>query len=238
MVAGAVKRRRRKKPGGANEGEDGPLLASPSDAAPKQSDDVQCTVFGPKSARPGDQFLMQVFAHLAEQAGELQETAKGWDESAERFGTKQLGRNVERGRQLFFGLQMPGLTVDEQEQTLTWMGEVDSVQFGVTVPEEFAPKSIIGTLNFGVVNDEGVRVPTGHVKLMFKVAPAETPQAAPVAAAQALAPAAPLEQTCVLHKRAFISYASPNRAEVEKRVQMLRVEGIECFIDVMTFAPA
>jgi hypothetical protein len=209
----------------------------------KEGDDVQCTVFGPKSARPGDQSLMQVFAHLAEQAGELAETAKGWDESAERFGSKQLGQNIERGRRLFFGLQMPGLEVDEQEQTLTWRGEVDSVQFCVTIPKEFAPKNVVGTVTFGVVNDEGVRVPTGHVKLMFKVVAAEAPQVVAAAAAQAAArptapaPPAPLEQTCVLHKRAFISYASPNRAEVEKRVQMLRVEGIECFMDVMTFQP-
>src|SRR5205085_9916407 len=127
-------------------------LAATAAGTTKQSDDVQCTVFGPKSARPGDQFMMQVFAHLAEQAGELEETAKGWDEGAERFGSKQLGQNIERGRQLFFGLQMPGLEVDEPEQTLTWRGEVDSVQFCVTVPEGFAPKNVLGTLTFGVVN--------------------------------------------------------------------------------------
>jgi hypothetical protein len=38
-------------------------------------------------------------------------------------------------------------------------------------------------------------------------------------------------------ERAFASYASPDRAEVLKRVQVLRVAGIDCFQDVLDLEP-
>ena len=205
----------------------------------KESDEVHCTAYAPPSAQPGDGLLVQVFAHLEEQAGELDALAAGWDPNARRYGSKKLSGRIERGRELLFSLQMPGLEIDESSQSLVWNGEVDSVTFGVNVPADFKPKMVIGTVTVAVVNAEGARVPVGHLKFAFKVAAADAPQPAATAPVQVptQAPAAVPEQSYVPHKRAFISYASKNRPEVEKRVQMLLAEGIECFMDVLTFRP-
>lgn len=205
----------------------------------QQADEVHCTAYAPPSARPGDQFLVQVFAHLEEQQGELDARAAEFDPSARRFGSKKLSAAVERGRELLFSLQMRDLLIDEPSQPLVWNGDIDSVMFGVTVPEGFQPKPVIGTVTVAVVNAEGARVPVGTLKFSFQVVAADAPQAATPAPAQAQAPAPAhvSEQSYVPHKRAFISYASQNRPEVEKRVQMLLAEGIECYMDVLTFKP-
>jgi hypothetical protein len=201
--------------------------------ATRQADEVHCTAYAPPSAQPDDSFLVQVFAHLEAQAGELDALACGPDPTARRYDSKKLSEAIERGRELFLTLQMPGLEIDEPTQSVVWDGEVQCVAYGVTVPADFKPKTILGKVVVAVVNAEGARVPVGHLKFMFKVTAADAPQAAPPA--QTSAPAA--EQSYVPHKRAFISYASENRPEVAKRVQMLQAQGIECFMDVLTLKP-
>ncbi|HEV3469795.1 MAG TPA: TIR domain-containing protein [Pyrinomonadaceae bacterium] len=207
-------------------------------------DVVHCTVFSPPQAAPGDMFLVQVFAHLAEQAARLEEIAKSSWEGTRRGGSQRMGEFA-RGQQLAFTLQMPGLEVDEETQLLVWDVADDFVpfvQFGVSVPEDCKPRSIFGTVTYSRVTEEGALVPVGHIKFGFKVA-AAAPQAAAVAAVQVAAPPASAPavtlpprapgQKQVTHRKAFISYCSKDLAEVSERVQMLRAEGVECFMDVL-----
>ena len=131
----------------------------------KKEDEVHCTVFAPLAATPGDGFLVQVFAHLAEQAAQLAAMATEADEDSKARGTKKLDKLIERGKELVFSLNMPGLEIDEPSQSLIWQGEIDSVQFGVTVPEQCKLGSIIGTVRICYES-----VPIGHVKFKFKIA--------------------------------------------------------------------
>src|SRR5260370_258705 len=120
---------------------------------------------------------------------------------------------------------MPGLEVDEPSQSLIWHGEIDSVQFGVTIPEQCKLGSIIGTVRVCYET-----VPVGHIKFKFKIA----------AAAQQAEEAVPLPappKSFVRYKQAFISYASPDRPEVLKRVQMLKTANINFFQDLLTLEP-
>jgi hypothetical protein len=260
MVAGAIKKtRKRKKKGEADDDEDAPVSVAQSGVAAHGAaatggaqviaDEVECTVFGPKSAHPGDTFILPVFAHLAEQEGELEELAAVY-EAAKLSESKSLDQKIERDSKLYFSLQLPGLSIDEQDMSLIWKGKVNSVEFGVTVPKEFEPKNVIGTVIVCITAAEVARVPIGHIKFMLKVTapeatqaatvasaqlPAQTPPAQPAASAQTMA--APLEQNYVSHKKAFISYSSKNRLEVDKRVQGLLAAGIECFMDKMTLKP-
>jgi hypothetical protein len=226
--------------GGAAQAADGAFATG----APKQSDKVYCTVFGPKSAPPGAKFITQVFAHLKEQEGELAAlAARCVGDDAERFvSSKRMGREIARDTEIFFRLEMEGLEVRTPEQTLFWDGVIDSVTFDVKVPGDFKPGEVLSNVIFGVVNDEGERVTIGHVNFMFEVA-AEAPVASlPGVATAVAAPPAVAEvgrpvQTLVEHKRAFISYASEDRDEVLKRVQGIKATGTECFMDKMTFKP-
>jgi hypothetical protein len=74
-------------------------------------------------------------------------------------------------------------------------------------------------------------VPVGHLKFKFKVAGDATASAqAPVAEPE---PAGSL----VRYRQAFISYASEDRSEVLKRVQMLNLAKIKFFQDLLTLEP-
>ncbi|MDQ3920521.1 MAG: toll/interleukin-1 receptor domain-containing protein, partial [Acidobacteriota bacterium] len=185
-----------------------------------------CTVFAPPSAAPGDGFLVQAFAHLREHASQLLEIAGASIIDPKQMGSKRLTVTVERGGELTFFLAMPGLEIDEPTQAITWDGEISSVEFGVTVPETFRPKTLFGTITLSYES-----VPIGHVKFMFKVA------AEPACEKAEPPPAEPPSQSFVRYKQAFISYASEDRAEVLKRVQMLKTVRINFFQDILSLDP-
>jgi hypothetical protein len=70
-------------------------------------------------------------------------------------------------------------------------------------------------------------VPIGHVKFSLGVE----------RAARAAAEPRPTGDEACRYRRAFISYASADRPKVLPRVQMLRVQGIDFFQDLLTLEP-
>jgi hypothetical protein len=196
--------------------------AQPPEAA--TADRVDVTAFAPPSVAPGDVFLVQIFAHLPLDAAEAEALARGFDPTARRRAFKSLEAAVPRGARLAFHLAMPGFDVDDPTQALVWSGRTEAVQFGVAVPEDFARRAVVGSV---VVSLDSV--PIGHVKFTLAIEGHAT-----------AAPARPLEPAgdeARRYRRAFISYASPDRAKVLPRIQMLRVQGIEFFQDLLNLDP-
>lgn len=188
-------------------------------------DEVTCSVFSPREASPGDSFLVQVFAHLAEQADQLPALARQSGEGAEARGSKKLDRTVERGTELSVTLFMPGFEIDEPSQSFVWDGEINLVPFGVTVPEGRKPSTAVCTVNVCQST-----VPIGHLKFVFRVT---APGAQPTPAQARPAPAGDF----VRYRQAFISYASADRAEVLRRVQMLALVKLKYFQDLLDIEP-
>ena len=187
------------------------------------SDSVDCTVFAPPAVPMRDSFMIQVFAHLQEQAAEAQKLAQQFDREAEARGFANLEIEVERGSKLTFHLVMSGLEIDEPQQTLVWRGSPASVQFGGTVIKGHPGGNVIGTVT---ISQAGV--PVGHIK--FKLTVTANKQSCD----RKLRPAGDVARH---YERAFVSYASQDRDEVLKRVQMLARLGIEYFQDVLTLEP-
>ena len=185
----------------------------------EEDEEVRCTVFAPYEAAPGDGFLVQAFAHLADQVHLLSEIAKQASRDTGPRGSATLG-DIVRGEKLGFDLDMSGLEIDEPSQSLDWLGKTDSVIFGVTVPKTFEPRSINCKLS---VSRHGV--PIGHIKFNFKIS--AEPQAAKETTLNS-------HQNFVAYKLAFISYASADRSEVMKRVQMLDLAKIRYFQDLLS----
>jgi hypothetical protein len=194
----------------------------------QQADEVHCTVFAPPAARPGDMLKVQVFAHLEEQAKLLAALAAERDEEAREGGSEALKGQIERGKELTFTLDMPGLKVKESERSLVWNGEPDSVRFTVTVPEDSKPKVVWGTVEILYES-----VPVGEVEFKFKVLGDAAQEVAPVVAPVVAPP--PAEQTEVMFTKAFISYSRKDSEMVLEKVQMLEAQGIQCYLDMMTF---
>lgn len=217
LGVGAYPRRRRRE-------EIGETAADAVEAAVE--DEVSSTVYSPAEAQPGDAFLVQVFIHLLEQAEGLDEIAKEADEEARRRITSKLKQKIKRGTELAFHLSMPGLEIDEPAQSCVWEGEPVWVQFAVTVPPDHKPKNIIGTV---IVSEN--TIPLGHLKFKFRIGGAVA-EGVPAMSSQPSVAA-----NLIRYKQAFISYASKDRGEVLKRVQMLNVVKLKFFQDLLTLEP-
>ena len=196
--------------------------ATPVPAIDIRALSVAC--FAPPAVEPGAAFLVQVFAYLPEEARLVASLAREFDELAQRRGTARLESTVSIGERLAFELRIPGLLVDDSVQSMVWIEGPQSVQFGVSVPQDFPPGTVIGTVT--ISRDS---VPIGHLK--FKVTVRE-PGAMP-------GPVAESAPTHGMHRyrRAFISYASADRNEVLERTQMLAAVRIEFFQDLLTLDP-
>jgi hypothetical protein len=184
---------------------------------------VDCTVFAPSAASPGDAVMVQVFAHTPEQSEAAAAQAREFDLEAERRGVATLETEVADGTRLTFDLALPGLLVDEPVQTLVWRRRPASVQFGVVVPEDRNAGTVIGKVT---VSQEGI--PVGRIR--FKLDIAEVVEAA-------AAESAPTGDDAHRYALAFISYASPDRGEVLRRVQTLKSVGIRYFQDLLDLDP-
>lgn len=202
----------------------------------KKADKVQCTVYAPEQAAPGDPFQVQVFAHLAKQAGELAALAAKADAEARDRGSHALSEPIERGTKITFALKMDGLKVNGRKKSLVWDGTVNFVQFAVDVPEDFLPdgvdeKQVRGEVKiyYGEEN-----APVGEIMFLFKVVRegATLPEAA--------APTRP-EQRHHVYEYAFVSYCSDDLEKVllglRGMVRRWEQEGISYFFDRRNIKP-
>ena len=185
------------------------------------ADSVQCTVFAPPSAAPGDSILVQVFVHLPEEADDARAIATELDTEASRRAFRSLEAPVPAGSRLEFELRLGELEIDDPFASLVWRRRTEAVQFGVAVPSRTPTGTVIGTVSVSVDS-----VPVGHVK--FKLAIER--HAVPV-------PSEPQGEDASRYRFAFISYSSRDRDEVLRRVQLLSIVGIRYFQDVLSLEP-
>lgn len=185
-------------------------------------DPVDCTVFASPVAAPGQHLLVQVFAHRPEHGDTAAIMAREFDSATTRRGFRRLEIDVERGSELRFQLDMPGLAIDEPTQTLRWNGTPASVQFGVSVPAQLRSGTVIASLRVDLDT-----VPVGILKFKLNVE----------SAVQVPPQREPRGDVAYTFHKAFISYASSDRTEVLKRVQILRQLQIDFFQDILSLEP-
>jgi len=252
IVAGALPRRRKKEGEGDDEPE--PLVVPPPVPAPAseparaflrgaaapnviavragkegdesnaQQDLVECSVFAPPAVARGATPMVQVFAHLREQAEEAARMAAEFDEAAKRRAVKTLSSKIARGSELMFDLTIANWQISDPVQTLVWNGNAESAQFIVDVPPDCKPGNVAGKVTVSQNS-----VPLGHISFILKVAESAEP-----AKPQEIAPAG---NDAKRYSYAFVSYASADRSDVLERVQMLETMGIKYFQDVLSLDP-
>ena len=200
-----------------------PPVAREDETESGRTDDVVCSVFAPASVARSGPFLIQVFAHVEADRQRVTDLAASYDASASPRGSTSLDPGFVRGAQLTFALTLKGAEVDEPAvQSLRWLGLPRSVQFSASVLEGYRGGSIIGTVT---VSDHGA--PIGHLKFVVSLAREEDDQLTP----------GPAVGAWHRYRHAFISYASGDRAEVLKRVQMLDRVSIDFFQDLLSLEP-
>jgi hypothetical protein len=184
-------------------------------------DRVECSVFGPPAVPPDGTALVQVFLHLPEQVESAKFIASAMDVSTTLRGTRSLEVEIKRGARVDISLAVNRSSVDEPVQSVVWQGQPVFCQFLVTIPagtsgQNFFPivrvsidGSLVGCIKFRISSD----------------ASAASPQSIP------------LGDYAHRYENAFVSYATKDRKEVLKRVQMLNAMKIKFFQDVLSLDP-
>ena len=189
----------------------------------KRAEDVWCTVFCPSRCAAGDTVMVQVFAHLEGQSGIARAAAHERDETTTFRATAELNEPIGRGEELSFVLSIADAIVKPPLRTMRWRGVPAAVQFAVTTPHSTAATALIGTV---YITQGGV--PFGEVT--FRVGLVDN--------ADVSRPVQPARQGAFRrYHRAFVSYASEDRVEVLKRVQMLSRLSIRYFHDLVSLEP-
>jgi TIR domain/Carboxypeptidase regulatory-like domain len=218
IVGGAVPRRRRRE----EEEEDAEEPAGDAVSGEAAGDEVSATIYAPPQAKVGSNFLVQVFAHLPEHAEEIKKAVAAQNQSAVEQDATVLDEKVERGSRLTFALQMLGMQVDEPVQVHKWKGDALEVSYIVLVPKDFPPGESFGKV---IISLDGIPIGRLHFKTEI------------VSAATEVAATKPTAGQMTFYKTAFISYASKDRPEVLKRVQMLKAQNIPFFQDMISLNP-
>jgi TIR domain len=194
-----------------------------SESAPVTIDIVSVSAFAPESARAGDQILVQVFLHCPNDAATARALAQQADPETRPRGAVSLETEIARGQKVGVALEASGLTVDQDIQYLTWRGDPRACGFLVSLPPEAAGRQHHVRVR---VTLESVLV--GELRFTLRVA----------ARGEAVVPALTMRgEWAKRYRHAFLSYASPDRAEVVKRAMMLKAVGIDFFLDLLSLDP-
>ncbi len=186
-----------------------------------EADLVDCSVFAPPAAPPGETIMVQVFLHTAKQAERAQFMATVMDTAAALKGVQTLQTEIRRGARVTVTLAAKGLDIDEPQQIIVWRGEPVFAQFLVTLPEGCDAATFHSVVRIAV--DGGL---VGRIAFAIR-ADAKAAMPRSVAAGE----------TARRYNHAFLSYASADRKEVLKRAQVLKAAGVSFFQDILSLDP-
>jgi hypothetical protein len=182
----------------------------------ERADAVHLTVTSPETVQPASWFILDVWAHLWQERDEIVRRAReaaGKQEIAVRQKGPVL---VPGGCVLSVRLRIEGMEIETAEDTIVWRGEAGNASFVVRVPEDAAEGPRRGEV---AIWTNGLLRMTMYFQLRV---------------ASATSDVTSLQHDERPLRKAFASYASPDRDEVFKRVQGMRkvAPGIEVVVDV------
>ena len=176
-------------------------------------------MYAPRCVSRGETFLVQVFAYLAPDTQAVDDLARTFDTRARRRAYTCLDLAVRHGQRLTFHVMAEGCSIDQPVRHVVWAGRTAPMQFAMHIDPRFARNAIIGKVSICL---DGV--PVGHLvfTLAIRVTGNDGRQA---------------DVSARVYRQVFISYASADRAEVIKRVQMLSTLRINYFQDILHLDP-
>ncbi len=185
-----------------------------------KTDKVHFLVASPPAAPPGRKFIVDVWAHLERQRAEVERRVR---QARPQTDLPPVIRpkgpfKIERGTRLFVRLKFQDLHVDPPEDVILWEGEIGNASFEVAIPTEITEGVKCGLVT--VHWEGGLQIARVPLQLLV--------------AAKAV-PAAPTTQPLHHIRKAFASYASPDRDEVIGRIQGMQkiAPDLDVFLDVV-----
>ena len=188
---------------------------------PPEPDVVDVSVFTPKRVQPAQAFILQAIFHVEEQKPEVASIAAAIDPDADHRVSKTLRQAVNQGQIITASLDIPEATIDQPVQAFVWRGDIEPLQFIVTIPAVEEAMSVLAKLQIAL---DGVPVASAVWRIVL------SPEADVV---NEIGEYIPIQR----YRRAFVSYSSKDRVEVLKRVQGLQAAGLDVFQDVLDLDP-
>jgi molecular chaperone DnaK len=204
-----------------------PFLATPvaltgkrsSEAPAARIDKVHFSVSSPPAVRPGENFLVDVWAHVEQQRAEVERQVQLANPEPEipRVIRPKGPFKIERGTRLFVRLRFQDFQVEPPQEVILWDGEIGNASFTVGVPHDttLGPKIGLVTVHW----EGGLQIARVPIQILVAArVDATNPTALPVH-----------------HIRsAFASYASADRDEVLGRIQGMQkvAPDLKVFLDV------
>jgi hypothetical protein len=178
-------------------------------------DKVHFSVTSQTHVRPGDSFVIDIWAHLEKQRKEVVRRAqRAFPGSKSQIRTKGPVK-VARGTVLTVRLRISDLTVEEYEDTVLWEGEIGNAQFAISVPQNVSKGKKTG---LATIHANGMQI--ARIYFIIEVGK-KTSHTKSLRTKQRKI------------RKAFASYASDDRKSVLARVQgMEKINPkLEVFVD-------
>lgn len=187
---------------------------SPANKVTLVAEKVNSSIFAPSETKRGDYMMVQVFLYKDDEERAVACKAAEVDPDARRQNFTPLSVKLVDGDNVKAKLMMSGkgIEVDEPIQEMIWQGHYTDCQFGVYVPEEYKPTSMMGTVML-TVND----IPCG--RMMFKTKIVSQPQKL----------YAKIESKAF--QKIFISYSHKDEATVKYFAKAFQAQGVDYFFD-------
>lgn len=193
-----------------------PVLATPA------SDLVDVCAFAPNALAPEEEGLLQVLLHKFGDEKIAAAMAAEADPSAKRRGVQTLATEIAHGREVQIKVEAKGLDIDGSVQGLIWQGVPRACQFPLKMPH-CKPGTKFNVAIFVSLDS----IPIGTLRfLLFASEEADASRPIDIVRSRARR-----------YHRAFLSYASPDRADVLRGAQLLQTVGIDFFNDLLSLEP-
>jgi hypothetical protein len=203
----------------------GPLFhgqTPPPAAVQPETDVVDVIAFAPSYVGRQESFLVQVFLdRTSEDDNKAEAAAFASDPNTSKRAVATLDVELASGDRIDIKLEAAGLWVEEPEHSLVWRGKARSCAFLVAVPKDFSgDRAVIQARIYRQAS------PIGRIAF-----------STPIEVEDRSAQLSPVGEFSRAYHRAFLSYASADRAEVIKRAQALRAANIDFFMDLLSLEP-
>jgi len=186
---------------------------------PSHTGPVDVSAFAAEGGAPGEKVLVQVLLHAEADLRRAVREARLADPGATRRMTATLTQEIAPGQLVTLMLEGDEVGVDEPVQRIVWRGRPIAAQFLVGLSARIGNTYLRCRL---LVDN----VPVGSLRFALRVSRDNVDPRVEMRG-----------ETARRHRRAFLSYASADRAEVLKRAQGLRAAGIDFFQDVLSLEP-
>lgn len=113
------------------------------------------SAYAPKEVRKGDDFIVSVFLYKSDDEEEVEIRARNIDDSAEKRNELSLRTKLKKGDLVEFQYQVIGnqnkkILVDEEVKALLWESAIESIEFFISVDDEYPKSSIVSKIRLFV----------------------------------------------------------------------------------------